>query len=87
MTKLTLSADVGIVALAKAQAKREGVSISAMFSNFVRAKAHKRELGKYGPQTRQMLEIGKRVSKKLPKGKTDRELLEEALAEKYGIQL
>ena len=86
-TKLTLSADMEIIELAREQAKREGISISAMFSNFVRAKNQKREKSKYGPLTRRMLEIGDEASRKIPKNKTDRELIEEALAEKYGVEL
>jgi hypothetical protein len=86
-TKLTLSTDEQIIALAREQSKREGISISAMFSNFIRAKASKKKIVKYGPLTRQMLAIGQEASKKIPKNKTDKELLEESLAEKYGIDL
>jgi L-rhamnose isomerase len=86
-TKLTLSAEKEIIELARSQAKREGISISAMFSNFVRAKNRKIKKSKYGPLTRQMLEIGNEASRKISKNKTDRELLEEALAEKYGVEL
>ena len=87
LTKLTLSTEKEIIELARAQAKSEGISISAMFSNFVRAKNQKKVKAKYGPLTRRMLEIGDEFSRKIPKNKSDRELLEEALAEKYGVEL
>ncbi len=77
--KLTLSADTGVIALAKQQAKKEGMSISAMFSNFIRAKAKAITPASYGPMTTQLIEIGKKGKGKFPVGKSYKELLEDAL--------
>lgn len=82
MAKLTLSADREVIDKAKRLAAERGTSVSAMFSEYVtreaeRAGKSQRELG---PITRQALGLVK-----LPPDKTDRHLLEEALAEKFGL--
>ncbi len=88
MTKLTLSADKAIIELAREQARRDGTSISAMFSGFIHARAQlkKKKSIKPGPLARQAMEIGLKSSK-IPTTISDREILEEALAEKYRIKL
>ena len=83
VSKLTLSADAGVIALAKEQAKREGMSISAMFSNFVRARAKPITPASYGPMTTQLIEIGRKAKGRFPSGKSYKEMLEDALVEKY----
>jgi hypothetical protein len=79
MKKLTLSMEEGVIRQAKRIAAEQGTSVSAMFSNMVRLMARKRgeEIG-IGPLTREAMGLVD-----LPEGKTDRELLEEALAEEY----
>lgn len=81
MPKLTLSADKDVIERAKRIARERGTSVSTMFSQFVRSMAQEpRERGRRpGPLTRKAIGL---VS--LPEGKTDRELIEEALAERYG---
>ncbi len=82
MKKLTLSMDEETIREAKRLAAEQGTSVSAMFSRLVRAMAH--EPGKdieIGPVTRRATGIVK-----FPEGKTDKELLVEALMEKYGIE-
>jgi hypothetical protein len=82
--KLTLSADEKVVRKARELARRNKTSISAMFSGMVLALS-KREGTKseaeIGPLTRKALGLVK-----LPAGKSDREIVEEALAEKHGFK-
>ena len=85
MTKLTLSADEKVVRKARQLAKRNKTSISAMFSRWVLARSRrtaKKPLEPLGPLTRKALGLAE-----LPARKSDRKLMEEALAEKYGIEL
>ena len=78
--KLTLSLDEEVIAEAKRIAAERGTSVSAMFSRLVQAMAHREgEKVEIGPKTRSLAGI---IS--LPKGKADRELLTEALLDKYG---
>lgn len=80
--KLTLSADKALVAEAKKLASREGTSLSSMFSRFLDSLlAGSRKTLRPGPLTRKATGLVK-----LPAGKTDRELLEEALAGKHGMR-
>jgi hypothetical protein len=82
ISKLTLSVDKEIVRDVKRLAKKQGTSVSAMFENYARAVTRsarpKRPLGPLTQKASGML--------KVPAGKTDRQLLEEALFEKYGLQ-
>ncbi len=79
MTKLTLSADKELVEEAKELAEKEGTSLSSMFSRFLRAVlAKRRKRQPPGPLTRKATGLVK-----LPSGKSDRELLEEAIEDKY----
>ena len=80
MKKLTLSMDEETIKEAKRLAAEQGTSVSAMFSRLVQAMAHK---------SKKKMEIGPLTKKatglvKLPPDKSDRELLQEALEEKYG---
>ncbi|MBI4612563.1 MAG: hypothetical protein HY720_03040 [Planctomycetes bacterium] len=78
-TKLTLSADKELVEEAKELAQEEGTSLSSMFSRFLRAVlAERRKPSSPGPLTRKATGLVK-----LPRNKSDRELLQEALAGKY----
>lgn len=80
-TKLTLSADRELIRDGKKLATRYGTSLSSMFSRFLAAVLAGRR-GKFrpGPLTRKATGLAR-----LPAGKTDRELLEQALGEKYGL--
>ena len=82
MTKLTLSVDETTVEKAKEIARANGTSVSAMFSRFVQSMDADRRLKDdwIGPITRKLSGIVK-----LPPGKDYKELLSDALAEKYGI--
>jgi hypothetical protein len=84
MTKLTLSADKKLVDEAKKLAEREGTSLSSMFARYLESllkRRRKKSLGSPGPLTRKATGLAK-----LPANKTDRELLEAALAEKHGFR-
>ena len=81
MKKLTLSADPEVIAQAHRLAKERGTSVSALFSRWVRFLSRRRG-GRpaLGPLTRKASGLAK-----LPRGKTERQVLEEALLEKYGL--
>jgi len=82
MTKLTLSVDEGVVAQAKRLAKQRGTSVSAMFSQLVRSMSQEdRGSQKLGPLARKASGLAA-----APSNKPDREVLEEALLEKYGLE-
>lgn len=79
MTKLTLSADKALVERAKKAAKRQGTSLSSMFARFLEAVLRRQEkVERPGPITRKATGLVK-----LPEDLSDRELLDQALAEKY----
>jgi len=80
MTKLTLSVEESVVRQAKRIAHANGTSVSSMFSRFVQSLAASRgPASRIGPITRKLTGIVK-----LPAGKDYKELLAEALEEKYG---
>jgi len=81
MTKLTLSIDEAVVDKAKQIAQANKTSVSALFSQFVQSMAGQRaRRAKIGPLTRKLSGIVK-----LPPEKGYKELLTEALMDKYGI--
>lgn len=82
MKKLTLNAEADVIRQAKKLARKNRTSVSAMFGRVIRLMAEA-EPGKrppLGPVTRKATGL---IS--MPKGKTDRQVLEEALAEKYEL--
>ncbi len=81
MPKLTLSADKRVIDKAKRIAEDRGTSVSAMFSSFVNSVAADDDTPRHklGPLTRRALGLAK-----LPVGKSDRELIEAALTQRYG---
>ena len=82
MTKLTLSVDEAVVEKAKELAQANNTSVSAMFSRFVQAmSAPPPSSIKIGPLTRKATGL-----MKLPAGKDYKEILTDALLEKYGIR-
>ena len=80
-TKLTLSADSHLVRQAKRLAKKRNTSVSAMFARYVEnlTRDYTDELGAVGPVTRRASGLVR-----LPKGISDKELLEKAAAAKHG---
>ena len=82
MTKLTLSIEPSVVEKAKQMAEANNTSVSAMFTRFVEsASADRRQRPKIGPLTRKLSGIIE-----LPPGKSYKELVEEALADKYKVR-
>jgi hypothetical protein len=82
MTKLTLSIDEKVVEKAKQIADANHTSVSAMFSQFVHSMAAPRgRPARIGPLTRKLSGIVK-----LPPNKGYKELLADALADKYGVK-
>ncbi len=81
MPKLTLSADRKVIEQAKRLARENNTNVSSMFERFVRALARQR--GRSGP----IGPIARRASGlvSLPKGKTSRDVLVDALMERYGL--
>ena len=80
MTKLPLSVEEDVVEKAKRIAKANETSVSAMFSQFVRSMAAPRSRRpKIGPLTRKLSGVVK-----LPPNKGYKELLTDALTDKYG---
>ncbi len=82
MPKLTLSADDKVIKQAKRIAAKNHTSVSAMFSRFVRTLAQK---------DRPPAQVGRIARKasgiiKLPKGKSEQDVLADALADKYGLR-
>ncbi len=79
-TKLTLSADRELLARAKKLAAEEGTSLSSMFARMLEAVLReRRKAGRPGPLTRKATGLAR-----LPRGKSDSELVADALADKYG---
>lgn len=81
MTKLTLSMDEEVVAQAKRLAKENGRSVSAMVTQYVRAMAERNTKPiRGGHIARQALGLIH-----LPRDRSDRDILVDALMEKYGL--
>ena len=82
MAKLTLNVDEETIRTAKTIARLSGASVSDLFSRYIRSLAvsNPRDI-KPGPNARKAWGMFK-----LPPGKSDRELLTEALEEKYGLR-
>ncbi len=82
MKKLTLSADPTVIRKARRLARKNKTTISAMFARFIRL------MDTDDAQAAPISPIARKASGmlKLPKGKTDRAVLEEALEDKYGLK-
>ncbi len=82
MPKLTLSADGEVIKQAKQFAAKNHTSVSAMFSRFVLT------LTKEDRTPAQTGRIARKASGiiKMPKGKSQRDVLAESLMDKYGLR-
>jgi hypothetical protein len=81
MKKLTLSADPAVIEEARELAEQTGTSVSSIFARVVRLlAAQRRSTRPLGPLTRKA--SGMIV---LPKGRSERQLVEDALLEKHGL--
>jgi hypothetical protein len=82
MPKLTLNADSKTVLLAKKLAQINQTSVSEMFCRFIKSLASgKKNDVELGPLTRKMAGIAK-----LPHGKSESDVLTDALMDKYGLK-
>ena len=86
--KLTLTATPEVIALAEAQAKNEGTSISAMFANFVMAKE---KMSKRHTRTRSKSMIGPLTQSlsgivRLPDNFDEKEFMSQVLMEKHDLK-
>ena len=85
MKKLTLSMEEADIRAARRIAREHGTSISGMFSRLIRAMMARRrkdnEPQELPPLTRELSGI---IS--LPKGKSDREIIEEAILDRHGFR-
>jgi protoporphyrinogen oxidase len=84
MKKLTLSADEATVRQAKRLAARHKTSVSRMFARLVRGMTRRAKAKEGVPDD----SIASRATGfiTLPKGKTPRDVLAEALMEKHGVK-
>ena len=81
MKKLTLSADPAVIEEARQLAEQTGTSVSSIFARVVRLPAAQRFAARpLGPLTRKASGM---IS--LPKGRSERELVEDALLEKHAL--
>jgi hypothetical protein len=82
MKKLTLSASEEAVQQAHRLARARGTSVSAMFERFIRALVAKdAPRRKAGPLTRRATGLVR-----LPRGASERRVLEDALLERHGLE-
>jgi hypothetical protein len=81
MKKLTLSAESEVIDMAKKLAETRGTSVSAMFSQFIRAMA-----GRPSPRSGGIAPITRRLTgiARAPRRKSERQLLEDALLQRFG---
>ena len=82
MTKLTLSAEADLIADAKRWASSRRTSVSGMFARFLRAleQIERDKSAPIGPLTRQATGL-----LNFPRSRSDQELVEDALSDKYGF--
>lgn len=78
--KLTLSVEERTIRKAKRVAELRHTSVSSMVAEYVDGLDDEEFMAKLSPRVREIYGIAR-----LPEGKTYRDLLEEALMEKYGI--
>jgi hypothetical protein len=82
MAKLTLSVDPKVIAQAKRIADANGASVSSLFERFIRLLARRRRDGRrIGPITQAASGV---IA--LPRGKSERDVLVDALVEKHEIR-
>jgi hypothetical protein len=82
MKRLTLTIEPEVIEQAKRLAGESGTSVSSMFERFIRLLGRRRhEPTQIGPITRRASGL---IT--LPRGKSEQDVLEDALAEKYGMK-
>ncbi|MFV1980799.1 MAG: DUF6364 family protein [Rhodothermia bacterium] len=82
MKKLTLNADPEVIEQAKRLAEESGTSVSSLFERFIRLLGRRRTgQQRFGRITRQASGV---IT--LPRGRNERDVLADALVEKYGAK-
>jgi hypothetical protein len=84
--KLTLSADEQVIRKAKRLAARQGTSVSAMFARMVCGMAEAEAEPAPGEVPENSIAARASGFIRLPRGKTPRDVLTEALMERHGIK-
>ena len=81
MKKLTLNAEPEVIEQARRLAEAQGTSVSSLFARIIgflaQRQGHRVPVGRIARNASGMI--------KLPRGKPEREILEEALVEKYDL--
>ncbi|MFI5402249.1 MAG: DUF6364 family protein [Planctomycetota bacterium] len=85
MKKLTLSMEEGDIRAARRIAREHGTSISGMFTRLIRTMTRRRRAQ---PESEELPPLTRRLTGivRLPKGKSDREIIEEAVLAKHGFK-
>ena len=87
-TKLTLSVDEQVVGWARELSRQRSSSISSMFSRYIQAlKQSESKAVSAGPLTREALALGRAVRRRISTDFDEKEVLTQALADKYGVDL
>ena len=81
MKKLTVQVDAEVIEMAKQLARESGTSVSSVVARLVRLAARRPTRQKVGKQTRRASGVAV-----LPPGKTEDDILAEALIEKHGAR-
>jgi hypothetical protein len=82
MKKITLSAEPDVIEQAHELAAQTGTSVSSLFSRMIRLLAQQRGSARpLGPLARKASGL---IT--LPKGRSERQILEDSLLEKHGLQ-
>lgn len=84
MPKLTLSTDSKTIAQAKRLAAQNHTSVSAMFTRIIRGMTRQTKKADDIPADSLTAQLTGII--KLPKGKTERDVITDALMEKYGLK-
>ena len=82
MKKLTLSADASVIEDAKRIAREQGTSVSALFTRWIRSLTHRTQARTTIPA--KSIAARARGIARLPQGESEKDVLADALTEKYG---
>ncbi len=83
MKKLTLNAEESIVEEAKRIAREQGTSVSSLFSRWIGTLAHRKQTGAIPANS---IAARARGIAQLPQGQSEKDVLADALTDKYGAR-
>ncbi|MBN1912045.1 MAG: hypothetical protein JW818_20150 [Pirellulales bacterium] len=81
MKKLTLNAEESVIEEAKRIAREQGTSVSALFSRWIGSLAHRKQAN---PIPANSIAARARGIAQLPQGQSEKDVLADALTDKYG---